>query len=130
MGSYDVDRAKIGKKLSEVVKQYWNDVDSLTSDPEIRKGVHLGSVRNLPIEAEGLEDSMTLKEAVDTLVKEWTELDPDVIVNTCTTEAFIPFGNKEDLLKAIENNDKERLTATQVYACSGSVREQAWRAAL
>lgn len=121
VGSYDVDRAKIGKKLSEVVSQYWCDVNSLSDDPVVSTGVHLGSVKNLPIEAEGLEDSMTLKEAIERLVDEWSKLDPDVIVNTCTTEAFKPFGNKEELLKAIENNDKERLTATQVYAYAATL---------
>nr|AGJ71382.1 myo-inositol-3-phosphate synthase [Thermotoga sp. SG1] len=121
VGSYDVDRAKIGKKLSEVVRQYWKDTGSLSDDPVVSMGVHLGSVKNLPIEAEGLEDSMPLKEAVERLVDEWSKLDPDVIVNTCTTEAFKPFGNKEELLKAIENNDKKRLTATQVYAYAAAL---------
>lgn len=58
---------------------------------------------------------MTLKEAVDHLVNEWKELKPDVFVNVCTTEAFVPFESREELEKAIEENNKERLTATQFY---------------
>ncbi|PLV60160.1 inositol-3-phosphate synthase [Thermotoga sp. KOL6] len=121
VGSYDVDKSKIGKKLSEVVKRYWNDVESFSDDPIISQGVHLGSVEKLPVEAEGLEEKMTLKEVVDRLVDEWTKLDPDVIVNTCTTEAFKPFDNKEDLMKSIENNETERLSATQVYAYAAAL---------
>ncbi|HIH72932.1 MAG: myo-inositol-phosphate synthase [Thermococcaceae archaeon] len=122
VGSYDVDKNKIGKSLYEVVKSYWDDkIPETLKSVIVRKGIHLKSLRNLPIEAEGLEDSMTLKEAVEKLVEEWKELDVDVIVNVCTTEAFVPFGNKEELVKAIENDERERLTATQVYAYAAAL---------
>ena len=122
VGSYDVDRNKIGKSLYEVVKNYWDDkIPETLKNITVRKGIHLGSLRNLPIEAEGLEDEMTLKEAVEKLVEEWKGLDADVIVNVCTTEAFVPFDNKEELIKAVENNEKERLTATQVYAYAAAL---------
>ncbi|WP_457753764.1 inositol-3-phosphate synthase [Thermococcus sp.] len=122
VGSYDVDKSKIGRPLYEVVKRYWEDeIPETLKNVVVRKGIHLGSLRNLPIEAEGLEDKMTLKEAVEKIVEEWKELKPDVIVNVCTTEAFKPFNNKEELIKAIENDDRERLTATQVYAYAASL---------
>lgn len=122
VGSYDVDKNKIGKSLYEVVKNYWNGkIPEALKNITVRKGIHLRSLRNLPIKAEGLEDRMTLKEAVEKLVEEWKTLDVDVIVNVCTTEAFVPFGNKEELIKAVENDERERLTATQVYAYAASL---------
>ncbi|MCO6040502.1 inositol-3-phosphate synthase [Thermococcus alcaliphilus] len=122
VGSYDVDKNKIGKSLYEVVKNYWDDkIPEALKNIIVRKGIHLRSLRNLPIEAEGLEDETSLKEAVEKLVEEWKELDVDVIVNVCTTEAFVPFGNKEELIKAIENDERERLTATQVYAYAAAL---------
>ena len=122
VGSYDVDKNKIGKSLFEVVKNYWNNgVPETLKEIKIRKGIHLKSLKNLPIEAEGLEDNFSLKEIVEKLVEEWKSLRPDVIVNVCTTEAFVPFENKEELIKAIENDAKDRLTATQVYVYAAAL---------
>jgi len=122
VGSYDVDKNKIGRSLYEVMKNYWDGkIPETLKNITVRKGIHLGSLRNLPIKAEGLEDEMPLREAIEKLVEEWKGLDADVIVNVCTTEAFAPFGNKEGLIKAIENNEKERLTATQVYAYAAAL---------
>ncbi|MBP1911134.1 inositol-3-phosphate synthase [Thermococcus stetteri] len=115
VGSYDVDSNKVGKDLYEVVKSYDPDAPESLKGITIRKGVHLGSLRNLPLTPTGLDDEMTLKEAVEHLVSEWKELKPDVFVNVCTTEAFTPFESREELEKAIEEDRKERLTATQLY---------------
>lgn len=117
VGSYDVDKSKIGKTLNEVVKEYWGDNGSSNlKEIVVKKGVHLGSLRNLPIDAEGLDDNLSLSDVIERLVKEWKELRPDVIVNVCTTEAFKPFNSKDELIKAINNNDKTRFSATQIYA--------------
>jgi myo-inositol-1-phosphate synthase len=122
VGSYDVDKNKINKSLYEVVGNYWNGPISETlKEIKISKGIHLRSLRNLPIEAEGLEDDLSLKEAIEKLVNDWKILQADVIVNVCTTESFVPFNNKEELIKAIEENQKERLTATQVYAYAAAL---------
>ncbi|OYT33320.1 myo-inositol-1-phosphate synthase [Archaeoglobales archaeon ex4484_92] len=122
VGSYDVDKNKIGKSVYDVVKNYWeNHIPESLRNVIVRKGIHLRSLRNLPIDTEGLDDEMTLKEAVEKLVEEWKESAPDVIINVCTTEAFTPFGNKEELIKAIEDNNRERLTATQVYAYAAAL---------
>lgn len=122
VGSYDVDKNKIGKSVYDVVKNYWeNHIPESLKNVIVRKGIHLRSLRNLPIDTEGLDDEMTLKEAVEKLVEEWKESAPDVIINVCTTEAFTPFGNKEELIKAIEDNNRERLTATQVYAYAAAL---------
>ncbi len=115
VGSYDVDSSKVGRDLYEVVRLYDGNAPESLRSVVIRKGVHLGSLRNLPIQATGLDDEMTLSEAVERLVSEWKELKPDVFVNVCTTEAFVPFESREELEKAIAENRKERLTATQLY---------------
>ena len=116
VGSYDVDASKVGKDLYEVVKAYDPEAPESLRGITIRKGVHLGSLRNLPLNATGLDDEMTLKEAVEHLVNEWKELRAEVFINVCTTEAFVPFESREELEKAIAEDRKERLTATQVYA--------------
>ncbi len=125
VGSYDVDSSKVGRDLYEVVRLYDGNAPESLRGITIRKGVHLGSLRNLPIQAAGLDDEMTLSEAVERLVSEWKELKPDVFVNVCTTEAFVPFESREELEKAIVENRKERLTATQlyVYAAAKYARE-------
>ncbi|WP_457751824.1 inositol-3-phosphate synthase [Thermococcus sp.] len=115
VGSYDVDKAKVGKDLHEVVKAYDPEAPESLKGITIRKGIHLGSLRNLPLEATGLDDEMTLSEAVEHLVGEWKELGAEVFINVCTTEAFVPFGSREELEKAIAEDRKDRVTATQVY---------------
>lgn len=115
VGSYDVDSNKIGKNLYEVVKLYDENAPQSLKSIVVRKGIHLGSLRNLPLKAEGLEDEMTLREAIDHLVEEWKKLKADVFINVCTTEAFVPFESREELERALDENRKERFTATQVY---------------
>ncbi|NPA39555.1 MAG: inositol-3-phosphate synthase [Thermodesulfobacteria bacterium] len=117
VGSYDVDSSKIGKTLFDVASKYWDgNIPETLKEVKVKKGVHLKSLRNLPIEAKGLDDEMSLKDCIEKLVEEWKEVKPDVIVNVCTTEAFEPFGEKEKLLEALEKDEKERFTATQIYA--------------
>ncbi|WP_456397140.1 inositol-3-phosphate synthase [Thermococcus sp.] len=116
VGSYDVDASKVGKNLHEVVRSYDPEAPESLKGLTIRDGIHLRSLRNLPIEATGLEDEMTLSEAVEHLLNEWKELKAEVFINVCTTEAFVPFGSREELEKAIAEDNRERLTATQVYA--------------
>ncbi|NJE60491.1 inositol-3-phosphate synthase [Thermococcus sp. 21S7] len=116
VGSYDVDASKVGKDLHNVVKTYDPEAPESLRGITVRKGIHLRSLRNLPIKATGLDDEMTLKEAVEHLVSEWKELGAEVFINVCTTEAFVPFGSREELEKALAEDNRDRLTATQVYA--------------
>ncbi|WP_456365811.1 inositol-3-phosphate synthase [Thermococcus sp.] len=115
VGSYDVDSNKVGRDLYEVLRLYDRNAPESLRGIVIRKGVHLGSLRNLPLKAVGLDDEMTLSEAVERLVSEWKELRPDVFVNVCTTEAFVPFESREELENAISEDKRDRLTATQLY---------------
>jgi len=83
----------------------------------VRRGIHLGSLRGLPFNAKGLEDELgSVKAAVETLVDEWRKLQPDVIVNVATTEPAKPFHSVEALVKAIEEDDRDRLSASHAYA--------------
>jgi myo-inositol-1-phosphate synthase len=115
VGSYDVDASKVGKDLHEIVKRYDPEAPESLRGVTVGKGIHLKSLRNLPVKAVGLDDDMSIREAVEHLVKEWKELKPDVFVNVCTTEAFHMFQSREELEKAIAEDDREKLTATQVY---------------
>lgn len=116
VGSYDVDDSKVGLTLQDVVKKYWNGkIFETLRGVRIRRGIHLGSLRNLPVEARGREDEKPLREAIEELVHEWKGLGVDALVNVCTTESFKTFSSREEFLEAIEKSDKERLTATQAY---------------
>ncbi len=119
VATYDIDKEKVGKTVYEVAKKY---IGSVAPVPEslqnivIRKGVHLGSVKGLPIKVTSLDSGYTLAELVDFLVDGWKRDDPDVFINMLTTEYGKPFETLEELEYVIDEDQKERLTATQFYA--------------
>lgn len=116
VGSYDVDDSKVGKSLYEIAMRYWNDgVPRPLNQVTIRRGIHLNSLRDLPISASGLEDEMNLNEAVEWLVSEWKEMHVDVFVNVCTTEAASRFEDLTELEKAVSGQGG-RSSAVQIYA--------------
>ncbi len=122
VGSYDVDKDKIGQSIYDVAKRYHKgNVPESLKQILIRKGIHLNSLRNLSIATEGLDDNNTLTDAVDTLVQEWLDIKPDVFINVCTTESFLPFNSKEELIDAIKKDAKDRVTATQVYVYAAAL---------
>ena len=116
LGAYDVDKEKIGKDLYDVSKDYCEDVPRSLEDIKVRKGVNLGSLGGMNIEVDGLDSDHTLNECVDILLEEWKQMGPDVIVNVCTTEEVEEFGNIKDLEKTINDNEKNNITANQLYA--------------
>jgi myo-inositol-1-phosphate synthase len=120
VASYDVDNAKVGKTVYEVAKESVGDilpVPETLKNVTVRRGIHLGSLRGLPFDAQGLEDQLgSVKAAIETLVDEWKKIQPDVIVNVATTEPAKPFNSVEALVKAIEEDDRERLSASHAYA--------------
>ncbi len=116
LGSYDVDKGKIGKDLYEVSKDYCENAPESLKGNKIRKGVDLGSLKGMDIEVDGLDSEHSLEECVDKLLEEWKEMDPDVIVNICTTEEVEEFKDLKELEKTIKNNRKERISANQLYA--------------
>ncbi len=120
VGSYDVDEAKVGKTVYDVAKESVGDilpVPETLKNIVVRRGIHLGSLRGLPFQAKGLEDELgSVKAAIEALVDEWRKLQPDVIVNVATTEPAKPFHKVEELVKAIEEDDRNRLSASHAYA--------------
>lgn len=119
VASYDVDESKIGRSVYEVAQRLVGGelpVPESLKDVYVRKGVHLGSLKGLPLKASGLEEGMSLREAVDELVDEWRSLGVDVVLNLITTEYGEPFPDFNSLRNAVELNKRDRLTASQVYA--------------
>ncbi len=119
VASYDVDSNKIGKSLYEVAEKLIGNqvnVPSSLKEIHVRKGVHLRSLKGLIENTSGLEEKMTLKEACKHLVEEWKEVNADIIVNVITTEYAEPFKEISKIVKVIENNDKEKISASQFYA--------------
>ena len=119
VGSYDVDEDKVGKTVYEVSKNLIGDeieVPESLRDIIIHEGVHLHSLDGLPIKAIGLEDTMTLSEAVNKLVEEWTDMDAEVFINVVTTEYTDPFEDVESLERVIEKSMIDKISASQFYA--------------
>jgi len=77
-------------------------------------------VRYLPIRARGLEEEMSLQDAISRLVDEWKEMRAEAIVNVCTTEKATPFERKEDIERAVKEERFERFCASQIYAYAAS----------
>jgi myo-inositol-1-phosphate synthase len=121
VGSYDVDEEKVGKTVYDVAQNYWEgNIPESLKEIEVKRGVHLGSLKSLPLQAKGLEEEMGLKDAINVLVSEWKEVKAEIIVNVCTTEKAQPFGNKESIIRAVEEERSERLCASQIYAYAAS----------
>lgn len=123
VASYDVDEEKIGKSLYDISKKLIGEIDIPPSlrDVYVRRGIHLGSLKDLPFKPSGLEDNMSVNEAVETLIDEWKNMKVDVIVNIITTEYGDPFNNVNELKYTINMNLTDRLTASQVYAYAGAL---------
>ncbi|MCS7386096.1 MAG: myo-inositol-1-phosphate synthase [archaeon GB-1867-005] len=117
--SYDVDAGKVERSIYEVAKKLIGEqvpIPQSLKDVHVREGVHLGSLKGLIEKTVGLESKMTLKDACDKLADEWKELNVDVIVNVITTEHGEPFNELAKLEKAIEENQRDKLTASHFYA--------------
>ena len=117
VGSYDVDKNKIGKNIFDIALRNFNEnvIPSSLRKIVVRKGIHLGNLNRLNIDAVGLEDDMSLSNAIDFLVEEWEKLRPDVLVNIITTEKPIFIKNFEELEKDVIYNKKNRVNASYAY---------------
>ncbi|MEM2024872.1 MAG: myo-inositol-1-phosphate synthase [Desulfurococcaceae archaeon] len=116
VASYDVDESKVGKTVYELAKKDYSGsvpIPGSLKDILVRRGIHLGSVRGLPLKARGIEEDRDLKDAVFTLIDEWKELGADVIINIITTEPVEPAGSLGELHSRFTSGD---LTASQAYA--------------
>lgn len=118
VAAYDVDD-KVGKTLYSVAKNLIGEqihIPTKLKEVVVERGIHLGSLKGMPVEAKGLEDEMPLKKAVEKLIEDWKAKDVDVIVNIITTEYGEAFKDATVLENAILEDRKEGLTASHVYA--------------
>jgi myo-inositol-1-phosphate synthase len=123
VAAYDVDD-KVGKTLYSVARRLLGDeihVPTTLKDVVVQQGIHLGSLKGMPVEASGLEDRMPLFQAVETLVEQWKEKDVDVVVNIITTEYGKAFDDPSLLEAAVVGNEKEKLTASHAYAYAATL---------
>ncbi|BES82252.1 inositol-3-phosphate synthase [Pyrodictium abyssi] len=120
VGSYDVDEEKVGKTVYEVAVKSVGDilpVPETLKNITVRRGIHLGSMEGLPFRVKGLEDELgSTKAAIERLVEEWKQLQPDVIIEVATTEPAKAFHDVKALEEAIERDDRKRLSASHAYA--------------
>jgi len=120
VGSYDVDEEKVDKTVYEVAVKSVGDilpVPETLKNIMVRRGIHLGSMEGLPFRVKGLEDELgSTKAAIEQLVEEWKQLQPDVIIEAATTEPAKAFHDVMALEEAIERDDRKRLSASHAYA--------------
>lgn len=120
VASYDVDKNKVGKTAYEIAKEVFRDkiyIPKELDHLEVYKGLHLNSVRGMPIETVSLDDEYkNIEQLIDHMLDEWKSLKPKVFVNMLTTEYGKPFNSVDAIEDAIKNNCKECFTATQLYA--------------
>ncbi|HDJ50645.1 MAG TPA: myo-inositol-1-phosphate synthase [Thermoprotei archaeon] len=116
VATYDVDNSKVGKSLYDLAQVIFGpeyDIPEKLKEIKVRRGLHLNSLKDLPFEGRGLEDEVGLEKAMEQILNEWKELDPDVVVNVITTEEGKVFRSKEEAEKSILSGNA---SATQVYA--------------
>ncbi|MEM4428132.1 MAG: myo-inositol-1-phosphate synthase, partial [Zestosphaera sp.] len=89
VGVYDVDEGKVGKTLYDVAKEVMGSEYPVPEELKtitIRRGIRRKSTDGLNMRAKGLDDLMSYEDSLKTLLGEWLDLRPDVIVNVITTE--------------------------------------------
>lgn len=129
VASYDVDESKVGKTVYELARRDYNGpqpIPGSLKDIVVRRGIHLGSLRGLPLKARGIEEGRGLEDAINAIIDEWKELDVDVVVNIITTEPVEPAGSADELHKRFNSGD---LTASQAYAYATALYSARYRSA-
>ncbi|HDJ89801.1 MAG TPA: myo-inositol-1-phosphate synthase, partial [Thermoprotei archaeon] len=117
VGSYDVDENKIGKSIFDIAIRYFdkNIISDSLRKIKVREGLHLGNLDKLNIPARGLEEKMSLSDAINFLINEWKKLKPDVLINIITTEETKPIKSFGELEEYIFYNRKDRVNASYAY---------------
>ncbi len=122
--SVDVDAAKIGSTLLDVVRTYFPAVNKVYEPLErvrVAPGLHLGSARNLPIKAVGLEEEYGLEDAVHKIVDHWEKSEVDVLINLITTEYTEPPKSFEQLREWVRSGEFKNLPATYAYVYAAAI---------
>lgn len=128
VAAYDVDESKVNKSLYELARKEFPEdrVPGALKDVYVRRGIHLGSLRGLPIKTRGREEEERgLEAAIYELIDEWKSLDIDVLVNIMTTEPVEPIIQDMELEEAIARG----LTASQAYAYAGALYSGKYKSA-
>ncbi|MEM2074548.1 MAG: myo-inositol-1-phosphate synthase [Zestosphaera sp.] len=116
VGVYDVDNSKVGKTLYDVAREVMEDEYPVPEELKtvvVRRGLRRNSTDGLDVEAQGLDDIMGYANGVRTLLEEWMDLGPDVIVNIISTEYGEEYDDETTALKRLEAGD---VPATHSYA--------------
>lgn len=124
VSSIDIDDTKLGYSLLDIAKKYFPTVSRAYESLErvrVSQGIHLGSARNLPIKATGIEEEVGLLNAVYKIVDEWDRNKVDVVVNLITTEYTEPLESFHQLHKSIRSERLEPLPATYAYLYAAAV---------
>ena len=114
--AFDIDETKVGKRLSKVVKRYWDKEINFERDYIIKEGYR---------DYRGQDVEIDLEEVVGKLIDEYEKKDVDIFVNLITTEHSEPFMDIKELKKAIRKNDVDRISPAQLYFYSVATYERA-----
>ncbi|MFN3267833.1 MAG: inositol-3-phosphate synthase [Zestosphaera sp.] len=121
VGVYDVDESKVGKTLYDVAKEVMGSEYPVPEELKtiiIRRGIRRKSTEGLGMRAKGLDDLMSYEDSLKTLLNEWLDLRPDVIVNVITTEYGEEYPDESVALNKILKGD---VPATHSYAYVASL---------
>ena len=117
--SYDVDESKVGKSLYKVCSKLLGNstkIPSTLKDVYVSRGIHMGSMDGMPIKVKGLEDKVSIDDAMTAMLDDFKSDNVDVIVNLITTEYGEPLNNIAKLRSSFTDGVKRQLTASQIYA--------------
>jgi len=117
--SYDVDESKVGKSLYKVCSKLLGNstkIPSTLKDVYVSRGIHMGSMDGMPIKVKGLEDKVSIDDAITAMLDDFKSDNVDVIVNLITTEYGEPLNNVAKLRSSFTDGVKRQLTASQIYA--------------
>jgi len=104
VGVYDVDENKVGKTLYDIAKEVMGNDYPVPEELRkviVRRGIRRKSTEGLDLKAKGLDDLMSYEESLKTLLSEWLELRPDVVINIITTEYGEEYPDKSVALDRI-----------------------------
>lgn len=124
VSSIDVDSAKVGLPLMDVVRMYFPEVNKRYEPLErvkVSAGLHLGSMRNLPVKAVGIEEELGLENAVYEVVDIWDRCGVDVVVNLITTEYTEPPESFHQLHRLVRSGERGVLPATYAYVYAAAI---------
>ena len=113
--AFDIDESKVGKRLSKVVKQYWDGNINFERDYIIKEGYR---------DYRGMDMEIDLEEKVGQLIDEYEKKDIEIFVNLITTEKAEPFMDIKELKRAIKKNDVDRISPAQLYFYSVAMYER------